>query len=227
MGAGRGHSPGGPRCAVPELLILAVWAIALPAGCDDEPMPPGPCTGVMCGTECVHLGDRRNCSGCFDACGWGESCSFGQCVCARPCNGECLRPQQLEYDSENCGECGNRCPEDQPYCGDSTCGQSCGPHWSHYYDYDRCGSQCVDADFDHENCGCSEECAAAAVCVWGLCRGGDSADCPEPCSGAAGLACCPGVDGPHCANLLEDPANCGSCGARCVGPCEMGECPEY
>lgn len=78
----------------------------------------------------------------------------------------------------------------------------------------QCGSTCVNAQSDPNNCGnCGIVCGAGLVCSNGAC----SASC------AAGLAqCAPG----SCENLMTSSTSCGSCGTVCQGgaTCQNGSC---
>jgi hypothetical protein len=84
---------------------------------------------------------------------------------------------------------------------------------------------CINTTIDDGNCGaCGHACdpTVATTCVRGQCMCGDST---PACS--AGSSCCIAMDGSGtCANLKNDPANCGACGNACdTGSiCENGRC---
>jgi endo-1,4-beta-D-glucanase Y len=74
-----------------------------------------------------------------------------------------------------------------------------------------CGTACVNAQTDANNCGtCGTKCADGQSCRDGSCQ----------CAG--GLSAC----GASCVNLTSDGANCGVCGTACSGAlvCSQGKC---
>jgi hypothetical protein len=76
----------------------------------------------------------------------------------------------------------------------------------------RCGKKCVSVKSDRKNCGaCRQECAAAAVCLSGVC-----VTCP---SGQTGC-------GTTCVDLTSNPSDCGRCGNACPEGtvCRVGQC---
>jgi hypothetical protein len=87
----------------------------------------------------------------------------------------------------------------------------------------RCGTDCVDLKIDRQHCGaCDNFCPdmGGLVCAGGQCA------CPSgwvDCSQAPGAP--QGIDG-YCANLTDDPRNCGACGVGCAGGarCANGRC---
>lgn len=76
----------------------------------------------------------------------------------------------------------------------------------------QCGDECVDLDFDENNCGdCGVECPAGEFCALGECVG----TCDPP------LIDCGGV----CVDPTSDPTNCGACGNVCESAiCRPGGC---
>lgn len=87
----------------------------------------------------------------------------------------------------------------------------------------RCGTDCVDLSIDRQHCGA---CNTLCLDMGGLvCAGGQCA-CPAgwvDCSQAPGAP--QGIDG-YCADLNDDPRNCGACGSACAAGerCANGQC---
>jgi hypothetical protein len=117
----------------------------------------------------------------------------------------------------NCGTCGNVCPEGQPGfvrgCVEGNCffmrERACAEGLS------SCDGVCVDRLTDPANCGvCGNVCGAGEICFAGQCAREHRCD--------AGLTNCNDV----CVDLLIDPANCGVCGNVCpTGQiCFGGQC---
>ncbi len=130
------------------------------------------------------------------------------------CAGICV---DLQTDVDNCGTCGNVCPEGQPGfvrgCAAGNCffmrERACAEGLS------SCNGVCVDRQTDPANCGvCGNACAAGEICFGGLCAR------DHRCG--AGLTNCNDV----CVDLLIDPANCGACGNVCATGeiCFGGQC---
>jgi hypothetical protein len=120
------------------------------------------------------------------------------------CGGVCL---DLQTDVNNCGACGNVCPEAQPGfdvgCAGGNCffmrEPACAEGLS------SCNGVCVNRQTDPANCGlCGNVCAAGEICFGGLCAREHRCD--------TGLTNCNDV----CVDLLIDPANCGICGHVCA-----------
>jgi hypothetical protein len=130
------------------------------------------------------------------------------------CGGVCL---DLQTDVNNCGACGNVCPEAQPGfdvgCAAGNCffmrERACAEGLS------SCNEVCVNRQTDPANCGtCGNVCAPGQICFGGQCATDHRCD--------AGLTNCNDV----CVDLLIDPANCGVCGRVCATGeiCFGGQC---
>jgi hypothetical protein len=130
------------------------------------------------------------------------------------CGGVCL---DLQNDVNNCGACGNVCPEGQPGfvrgCVEGTCffmrERACAEGLA------SCGGVCVDVLADPANCGlCGNACGSGEICFAGVCAR------EHRCG--AGLTECADI----CVDLLADAANCGACGMACPADeiCFGGQC---
>ncbi len=143
---------------------------------------------TLCGDTCADTNDDpQNCGACGNVCEPGAVCSMGQCgsvclggtLCASFCGpvmycpGTCV---DTRNDPQNCGACGNFCPEGEVcssgqcsvVClgGTTLCGSFCGPAMY-------CPGTCVDTRDDPQNCGaCGNFCAEGEVCSMGACAGG-------------------------------------------------------
>jgi len=168
--------------------------------CDDDQI----CCGD--GAGCRDLtNDRQHCGACGVACGTGEVCENGTCVCGNATG--MAGGGAVCGDTEAC--CGRPTPScvpaDDPICdcGDSDCvpGELC-------CDVDVGGDLlplCVLVDGDEEHCGsCGNICAPAETCVNGACE----------CE--AGYADCNGDRGDGCEVRLDsDAEHCGMCDNNC------------
>mmetsp|Transcript_38428 Transcript_38428/g.96670 ORF Transcript_38428/g.96670 Transcript_38428/m.96670 type:complete len:892 (+) Transcript_38428:258-2933(+) len=142
-------------------------------------------------------------------------CAADDYLCCGP-NGGCTDSDQ---DSNNCGGCGNVCPDGQVCC-DGTCSvQTCDIC---DFSASSCGStnacaccdgNAVDTDTDKNHCGSCNPCSGEDLCCGGECR--DALNDAEACGCIAnnctaigeGWGCCGGV----CVDLDTDPLNCGTC----------------
>lgn len=135
-----------------------------------------------------------------------------------------------EKDPKNCGFCGNACKAGD-LCWRGACGCPNG--------YTACGDECKKLDSDNDNCGsCGQMCRAPtspADPAWSCGPGvtpphtdwacGSSA-CTLSCKAGFGdcnkLFCNDGCE----VDLLNDPANCGTCGRKCDAnqACVDGAC---
>ncbi len=188
------------------------------------------------------LSDSQNCGQCSRICSfpWAEgicvdpstgTCGLGPCAFS---HNDCDQDPQngcetlIIFDINNCGSCGNVCPEAQNamnYCFFGTCGMYCIPGFADCDNDEQNGCE-TDTTNDIENCGsCSYPCMpyanATTVCVEGTCQ----MSCNEPyvdCDGSIGTGCEIDID--------HDPSNCGECGKQCSGAdhadpaCEQGDC---
>lgn len=166
-----------------------------------------------------------------------QSCPTGQSLC----NGAC---RNLQYDTINCGSCGNVCNSQQT-CQNGQCTQPYIPTVvttltqalttvpttiptslplpttpSCPGGATSCNGVCKYLQYDTSNCGsCGHTCLLHETCNSGQCT------CTVP--GAPYWQSCPGV----CTNVHQDNNNCGKCGNVCPATipngqthCDMGTC---
>jgi hypothetical protein len=204
---------------------------------------------ALCNGQCTDISkDNRNCGACgnicppsaYEPCGPNtvSACNNGLCgqtTCRRgyaDCNGDvrtsCNSADGCEVDlfkdSNNCGQCGNKCAAGK-YCRslhDAPPGCICGP------DETVCGDlnnlTCADLANDPSNCGaCDHACPtkpnAVAMCRSGFC----GFECPP------NRADCNGDWADGCeVDLLSNMKSCGACGHACDAdagqPCINGKC---
>lgn len=197
---------------------LCVPGCTLQHGCDKMLA----CCGMPGNLQCTDTtGDFQNCGGCGVVCQGGFNC----------CNSGCSDPRN---DVLNCGMCGNACkaPHSTPGCMARTCTiVKCDPGWADCVGGYQDGCE-TNIDTNPNNCGgCNNACSlpnALPGCKGGMC---------------AVLSCFPGwgncdnQPGNGCeADVNNNNANCGACGAACssnhvqpfcksgtcTGPCENG-----
>lgn len=127
------------------------------------------------------------------------------------CNGTCSR---VAADSMNCGSCGNVCATGTS-CAVGRC-DCLAPKIS-------CDGLCIDLQRDAEHCGtCDHGCASTDICSMG--------ECVVMCTEADHRICvntdASGTRTQVCADLMNDPMNCGTCNTRCAGgaTCTAGIC---
>ncbi|MFO0680570.1 MAG: hypothetical protein U0234_00900 [Sandaracinus sp.] len=127
------------------------------------------------------------------------------------CGGRCTR---VAADAENCGSCGNACP-DGVSCAVGRC--DC------YAPRISCDGLCSDLTDDAEHCGsCDYACPPTDFCSNG--------ECVPMCTEANHRVCMNtdalGTRTQVCADLMNDPMNCGGCNTRCGGgsSCIAGTC---
>lgn len=204
------------------------------------------CNGITDdGCESDPLSDSNNCGVCGNKCAAGVACIEGTCGCPpglTNCNGTCV---DLATDDGNCGACGTACFDNQPDGGE--------PVPAHMY-YGCRNRQCTDLRCVHtqsefwEDCnhdvptdGCEINLASPSTDNCGKC--GNRCDPGQKCfdTEKTGVACqcqggqtlCPAIPPyfpEHCADVENDPQNCGSCGYGCpyvtgaVATCSHGVC---
>jgi hypothetical protein len=135
-----------------------------------------------------------------EAAGGDGGCAMGQ----QTCGGHCV---DTGSDNKNCGMCGNGCATGQ-VCSGGKCGYSCMAPQT------LCGGP-TDAGQ-----GGGHEAAASEA------GGGDAASEAGPKDSGGPVDSGGGPTQPYCANLQNDPANCGTCGDMCPmnHVCNSGKC---
>lgn len=139
------------------------------ADCNNDFNPSGT-SGDGCETSVRD--DSQNCGGCGVACGAGEECYDGQCVCR--CGGSCFN--KLDYDTRNCGACGVACREvpgghGEPVCDHGVCGYRCfGSHADCDDDLaNGCETNILDDPLNCGGCGIRCDGVEGQACVEGRC----------------------------------------------------------
>lgn len=181
------------------------------------------CNGIPDdGCESSPQTDPNNCGICGIKCGPGVDCIEGKCGCPpgqTNCNGTCV---DLKTDDGNCGTCGTVCMDHQPDGGTPP------PHMFYGCDQSQCNAlKCIVndsvfwSDCNHTqtdgcevdlrqpnltNCGaCGNACTPGQQCF-------SQSDTGMDCQCKGGKTLC--GEG-SCADLENDPRNCGSCGYVC------------
>ena len=149
----------GSRMLLPLLLALGL-------ACSKEKT----CTSdlTLCGGTCTTLGtDPANCGACGNACGPGDSCYAGTCLCpfTTTCGGACV---DFASDPAHCGACDVACAPQQvcttPSGGVTACASACSAGQT------ACGRACVDLQTHRQNCGaCGRSCGSSERCSAGRC----------------------------------------------------------
>ena len=161
-------------------------------------------------------------SGCN--CGWSPSpcpCSFLG-LCYTECNGGCIEISTLDWDKNNCGDCGNVCPSDQ-VCQAGKCVR-CSANETQCYGY------CANLTSDFSNCGsCGNHCGCMPywdptrglyLCEWLPCHDGVCEPCPPPriwCKGRSG-------EPDNCVDPSTDPYFCGAHSSDGGADCSATNC---
>lgn len=182
------------------------------------------------GCESDPKTDPKNCGVCGTVCAAGVSCIEGKCGCPpgqTNCEGVCV---DTASDDANCGACATRCIDHQPaqdagsvpphmfygckqgQCTDLRCYHDSDEFWvdcnaSIHPD----GCEVNLAQPSTKNCGkCGNTCAANQQCF-------STSDTGMDCQCKGNKILCPAspFSGPACADLENDPLNCGSCGYVC------------
>ena len=193
-------------------------------GCSPKRCIAGACgcaaTDVTCGADgaCFDpMNDDNHCGDpsttdqatiCSNKCGQYQKCISGQCTLScsafkgtsgaplADCGGVCL---DTTKDVDNCGQCGNSCPNHSMFtCSASQC--VCGaPGATHCVDPTG-ADVCVNVQNDGRFCGdCNTKCEAGHQCVNGACVcSSTSIDC-----------------GGNCFDPASDVNHCGDCTTKC------------
>ena len=230
--------------------------------CDESGCAGGTCVSPMttCAGACVNvLTDQKNCGTCGNSCTAGMTCYSGACIAppTSACgNGICETAEtcptdkccygawaDTNYDLNNCGSCGNRCPQNEQ-CSAGSCICSAG-----YVDCDSTpGCETMGTYCPTKNCVADSECPSGNVCCSGKCLTPfctDERDCddgnpctadscsqcsqcshvPKTCSSTFD-GCCPSpscTSDPDCAECADD-NDCLSCESCRSGICVPSIC---
>lgn len=181
------------------------------------------------GCESDPKTDRDNCGICGNKCAPGVACVNGKCGCPpgqTNCNGTCV---DTANDDANCGACAVKCVDHQPAdagalppnmfygCNQGTCSAPRCYHDDRVFWADCNGSLQPDgcevdlAKPNADHCGtCGNACTANQQCF-------STSDTGMDCQCKGNKTLCPaqGWMPPVCADLENDPMNCGSCGYIC------------
>lgn len=90
------------------------------------------------------------------------NCTIGESACGAVC-------VDRQTDPNNCGTCGNICPNDKKFCSSGGCVNACPGGTT------ACGNACVDTSRSTRFCGnCSTACGVGQVCNAGACSCGET-----------------------------------------------------
>jgi hypothetical protein len=180
-----------------------LWSIAFALALLVALAGGGCATGSTSGSG---LGDD---SGLGNGDGSGDGgCPAGQQMCGATC-------ADTGTDNANCGMCGNRCPAGQ-VCSGGKCGYSCMPPETLCGGPGDAGGHGGGKDASMADSGGADASSEGGGSSGGSSGGGSS-------SGGASDG---GATQPYCANLGNDPNNCGTCGDACAKDhvCNSGKC---
>ncbi len=170
-----------------------------------------PATGCPAGMLCGNgLCEPASCGGGNAFCFLGLQSYAGLC-----CGGSCV---DTATDPANCGACGVTCQS----------GVCVPPGYSNAPSSGHTGLCLPPAATG--SCTAAGGCPVGEVCVNDVCLESDCAtlltDLCSTLGGRAGACCLDSSTGVVCADLANDPANCGSCGTACPGgqSCANGVC---
>ena len=232
---------GGTKCADGQICSNGVCTLSCQTGL------------ANCGGTCIdpqtdpnHCGVDATCGGGDPAgspagvCGAGRVCSAGHCVAQDCPPGEtsCSIPAWnplTNYTVGNqivnggnlyqCVTSGKSAASGGPSGSGSAIADDTAA-WAFVAVAPATGAECVNVKTDRNNCnGCntvtnSQSCTDGEVCIAGSCT----------LSCASGLTHCGSGSSAYCADISNDPANCGGCGVSCSAPgsagpiCSGGQC---
>jgi len=161
---------------------------------------------TRCGTACFDLdSDEEHCGICSRNCGDVAMCLEGRCVANGPPGDGGTDGSMTMPDGGGDGGPG---PVTPPLCTGAGSPPECVCGLGEL----KCGTTCVQAGTDPNNCGdCDAKCDSGDFCIAGTCR----VTCDPP------LIPC----GALCVDQGSDIDNCGGCGVVCSsGLCSDGEC---
>lgn len=140
-------------------------------------------------------------------------CNSGETKCGSAC-------KNLSNDPQNCGQCGNPCPNGSA-CEQSSCHLACAPQ-TRCVVADGGGDAgvelCVDTKTNVSHCGgCNQPCSGPQFC--------DAGTCDLACADA-GTKCAIPDAGTQCVDTTTSNAHCGGCNQPCTNgkTCVSGTC---
>jgi hypothetical protein len=169
-------------------------------------------TAFILFTSMLAVPAAGGCAYLFPSCATIPGCPTGQILCNN------LTCSDLRSDPFNCGMCNNACGAGLACVpdGGSEGGGACGCALEGQTLVD---GECLELSVDPDNCGAvGRACRLDQACFDGGCG------CLSLPYLDGGSNECATDAGPICADLLNDPQNCGSCGHSCVGGCMLGDC---
>lgn len=186
-----------------------------PATCKPTTDPECRCGASLCGSgqsccdvntqeQCISTWrDANHCGACGVACGPGQACQGGVCVCHEglaDCNNDPSDGCEvsLALDPGHCNSCNNTCPAGEICNGRGTCELTCLPGLT------PCDGVCRDLASDRNHCGaCNNACGPGEVA-------NGAGECTPTC--LPGYTEC---DSGECVRLTSNRAHCGACGQAC------------
>jgi hypothetical protein len=216
-------------------IMTLVWlaSVALGSGCDHDASMNGTDDGgnggdgdaaAVAPSEDGSTDGSTPGAGCTPACGGGQSCVNGACVCPAYqafCNGSCI---PVSADPNNCGACGTTCTGALA-CSAGLCSSSCLPG------LDICNHSCVDLKSNNANCGtCGNPCSTGQGCVDGQCKAAAAlGPAPAKCAGGGPpiVVQAPGGSGVCAGNLAQTTFTWALCSCKDVQTSQVFQTDAY
>jgi hypothetical protein len=144
--------------------LLALLGAVAASGCQGK--VDGQTCGagqMMCGSACTPVtNNAQNCGACGKACGNGQVCEAGQCVCSPgllSCNGSCVGST-----ATHCGSCTTMCTGTD-VCSNGSCQSGCQAGETQCPD----GACVSPTSGDAMHCGSCNPCPGGSTCNAGVC----------------------------------------------------------